>query len=343
MWQNFPLFPAQASTQAVRADYLYLFLIAVTAFFTALIFLLILVFAVKYRRSVHPKAVQIEGNNTLEIVWSLIPLGISMVIFVWGAWVYFSYASVPKDTIHVFGVAKQWMWKFQHADGQREINRLHVPVGRDVSVTLISQDVIHSFFVPAFRVKMDVLPNRYRTTWFHATRTGNYHLFCAEYCGTDHSGMIGEVVVMEPADYERWLTQNGEGSLASSGEKLFRHFGCISCHRADSGMRGPDLSGLFGKQVFLSDGRSLVADENYIRESILDPKAKIAAGFQPIMPTFQGQVNEEEMLQLVSYIRALQQMPLNVNPDADIPSPEMRRRNPQVQPSPGEPLKVPNR
>ena len=186
-------------------------------------------------------------------------------------------------------------------------------------------------------------PNRYRTAWFQATQTGSFHLFCAEYCGTQHSGMIGQVVVMEPADYERWLAQNGEGSLASSGEKLFRHYGCISCHRADSGQRGPDLAGLYGKQVFLSDGRSLVVDKNYIRESILEPKAKIVAGFQPIMPTFQGQVNEEEMLQLVSYIRSLQQMPLNVNPDADIPSPEMRRRNPEVQPVPGEPMKVPNR
>jgi len=343
MWDNLPLFPAQASTLASRTDALLFFLLAVTSFFTVLIFLMILFFAIKYRRSRHPKAVPIEGNNALELIWSFIPLMIALVIFVWGASVYFSYASVPKDSLQIYGVAKQWMWKFQHADGQREINQLHVPVGRNVAVTLISQDVIHSFFVPAFRVKMDVLPNRYRTTWFNATRTGTYHLFCAEYCGTSHSGMIGEVVVMEPGDYERWLTQNGEGSLASSGEKLFRHYGCISCHRADTGQRGPDLAGLYGKQVFLSDGRSLIADENYIRESIVDPKAKIVAGFQAIMPTFQGQVTEDEMTELVAYIKSLKRMPLNVNPDADIPSPEMRRRNPEVQPAPGEPIKVPNR
>ncbi len=343
MWENLPLFPAQASTLASKTDALLFFLLAVTSFFTVLIFLLILVFAIKYRRSRHPKAVQIHGNDSLELVWTFIPLVIALFIFVWGATVYFSYASVPKDAIQIYGVGKQWMWKFQHADGQREINQLHVPVGRNVAVTLISQDVIHSFFVPAFRVKMDVLPNRYRTTWFHATRAGTYHLFCAEYCGTMHSGMIGEVVVMEPGDYERWLTQNGEGSLASSGEKLFRHYGCISCHRADTGQRGPDLAGLYGKQVFLSDGRSLIADENYIRESILEPKAKIVAGFQPIMPTFQGQVTEDAMNELVAYIKSLKQMPLNVNPDADIPSPEMRRRNPEVQPAPGEPLKAPTK
>ncbi len=343
MWQNLPLFPAQASTLASKTDALYLFLLAVTAFFTAIIFLMILVFAIRYRRSKHPVAVPIEGNNRLEAAWSFVPLVIAMAIFVWGAAVYFSYASVPRNALQVYGVGKQWMWKFQHADGQREINELHVPVGRAVAVTLISQDVIHSFFVPAFRVKMDVLPNRYRTTWFQATQTGTFHLFCAEYCGTQHSGMIGQIVVMEPADYEKWLTEHGEGSLASSGEKLFRHYGCISCHRADSGQRGPDLAGLYGKQVFLSDGRTILADENYIRESIVEPKAKIVAGFQPIMPTFQGQVTEDEMLQLVAYIKSLKQMPLNVNPKADIPSEEMRRRNPEVQPTPGEPAKVEKR
>jgi cytochrome c oxidase subunit 2 len=224
------------------------------------------------------------------------------------------------------------MWKFQQADGQREINELHVPVGRDVAVTLISQDVIHSFFVPAFRVKMDVLPNRYRTVWFRPTRTGTYHLFCAEYCGTAHSGMVGWVVVMEPADYEAWLASGGEGSLASSGEKLFRHFGCISCHRADKGARGPDLAGLYGRDVHLQDGSTLTADENYIRESILSPKAKVVAGWQPIMPVFQGQVNEEQMLDLINYIKSLKQNPLNVNPNAPIPNEEQRKRNPQLEP-----------
>jgi len=260
------------------------------------------------------------------------PAGHRLVIFVWGAAVYYSYGAPPKNALRVYGTAKQWMWKFQHPDGQREINELHVPVGQDVAVTLISQDVIHSFFVPAFRVKMDVLPNRYRTVWFRPTRAGTYHLFCAEYCGTSHSGMIGWVMVMEPADYETWLASGAEGSLASSGDKLFRHFGCISCHRADKGARGPDLAGLYGKEVHLQDGTTQIADENYIRESILAPKAKIVAGWQPIMPVFQGQVNEDEMLELIAYIKSLQQNPLNVNPNAPIPDEEQRKRNPQVEP-----------
>jgi len=334
MWTDFPLFPARAASFADRVDPLYFFLIAVTVFFSVGIFLTITVFAIKYRRSVHPKAEQIEGSLAVEAIWSIIPLGIALFIFVWGASVYFSYAAPPKNALRIYGTAKQWMWKFQQADGQREINELHVPVGRDVAVTLISQDVIHSFFVPAFRVKMDVLPNRYRTVWFHPTRTGTYHLFCAEYCGTSHSGMIGWVVVMEPADYEAWLASGGEGSLASSGEKLFRHFGCISCHRADKGARGPDLASLYGREIHFQDGTTAVADENYIRDRILGPRqpGRLVAGWQQIMPVFQGQVNEEEMLELIAYIKSLQQNPLNVNPNAPIPDEEQRKRNPQVEP-----------
>jgi len=332
MWTNFPLFPVRASNFADKVDPLYFFLVGVTVFFTLVIFLTITVFAIKYRRSVHPKAEQIEGSLVVEVTWTVIPLAIALVIFVWGVSVYYSYGAPPKDSLRVYGTARQWMWKFQHADGQREINELHVPVGRDVAVTLISQDVIHSFFVPAFRVKMDVLPNRYRTVWFRPTRTGTYHLFCAEYCGTAHSGMIGSVVVMEPGDYETWLASGGEGSLGSSGEKLFRHFGCISCHRSDKGARGPDLAGLYGREVHLQDGSTVMADENYIRESILAPKAKIVAGWQPIMPVFQGQVDEEEMLELIAYIKTLQQNPLNVNPNAPLPNEEQRKRNPQVEP-----------
>jgi len=332
MWTNFPLFPQRASNFADKVDPLYFFLLLVTAFFTLGIFLTITFFAIKYRRSAHPKAEQIEGSLAVETTWTIIPLGIAMVIFIWGVSVYYSYGAPPKDSLRIYGTAKQWMWKFEHADGQREINELHVPVGRDVAVTLISQDVIHSFFVPAFRVKMDVLPSRYRTVWFRPTRTGTYHLFCAEYCGTAHSGMVGSVVVMEPADYESWLASGAEGSMGSSGEKLFRHFGCISCHRADKSARGPDLAGLFGREVHLADGTTVLADENYIRESILAPKAKIVAGWQDIMPVFQGQVNEEEMLELIAYIKALQQNPLNVNPNAPIPDEEQRKRNPNVEP-----------
>jgi cytochrome c oxidase subunit 2 len=215
-------------------------------------------------------------------------------------------ASPPKETLNIYVVGKQWMWKFQHLDGQREINELHVPVGRDVKLIATSEDVIHDFFVPEFRVKADVLPGRYITLWFHATKPGRYHLFCAEYCGTKHSGMIGSVVVMEPAEYQTWLSGGAaEGSLASGGEKLFAELACITCHRSDTQGRGPVLNGLFGKTVMLEGGGSLTADEGYIRESILNPAAKITAGFQPIMPTFQGLVTEEQLLQLVEYVKSL--------------------------------------
>jgi cytochrome c oxidase subunit 2 len=200
------------------------------------------------------------------------------------------------------------MWKLQHQEGQREINELHIPVGRDVKMIMTSQDVIHSFYVPAFRIKQDVLPGRYTTAWFHATKPGTYHLFCAEYCGTQHSGMIGQVVVMEPAQYQAWLTGGGvTGSLADSGQAIFQQLGCSTCHRSDTQGRGPNLIGVFGKPVQLEDGRSVLADENYVRESILSPTAKVVAGFKPIMPTFQGIVSEEQLTALVAYVKSLSQ------------------------------------
>ena len=207
--------------------------------------------------------------------------------------------------MEVYAVGKQWMWKFQHTEGQREINELHVPAGRDVRMIMTSQDVIHSFYVPAFRIKADVLPGRYTSTWFHATEPGRYHLFCAQYCGTQHSGMLGEVIVMDPADYDRWAAGAVDGSLASAGEKSFQQYGCSMCHRTDAAGRGPNLVGLFGKPVLLDDGRTVTADESYVRESILNPGAKIVSGFKNIMPTFQGQVSEEEVIGLVSYVKAL--------------------------------------
>jgi cytochrome c oxidase subunit 2 len=212
---------------------------------------------------------------------------------------------VPDNALDVYATAKQWMWKFQHPSGQREINALHVPVNRPIRITMASEDVIHSLFFPSFRTKVDVLPNRYRTLWFQATKTGRFHIFCAEYCGTSHSGMIGWVDVMEPTDYQKWLAGGTEGSLASQGEKLFQKFACNTCHTNDATARGPVLLGLFGSTVTLSDDKTLVADENYIRESILNPQAKLVKGFGPIMPTFQGQVNEEDLLKLLAYIKSL--------------------------------------
>jgi cytochrome c oxidase subunit 2 len=315
-----PLFPEQASSMAGKVDALYWFLIGVSVFFGTLISVLVIYFAVKYRRSRHRVAVQIEGSVPLELAWTFIPLGIAMFIFVWATVVFFGLRRVPAGAMEVNGVGKQWMWKFQHPQGQREINQLHVPVGRDVKMRLVSQDVIHSFYVPAFRVKMDVLPGRYTTAWFRATKTGTYHLFCAEYCGTAHSGMIGQVVVMEPSQFEAWLAGGkAEGSLASGGEKLFQDLGCVTCHRDDAQARGPSLRGLFGKEVRLQDGRTMTADETYIRESIVNPGAKVVAGFQPIMPVYQGQVTEEGLLQLLAYIRSLAEQPEGTTPEQAAP------------------------
>ncbi len=307
MQPEFQLLPNQASTVAPRVDHLYFYLIAVSVFFSLLIAVSILYFAIKYRRrseSELPRGV--EGSMKLEIAWSVIPLFIVLSFFFWGASIFFAINRPPNDAIEVFVVAKQWMWKFQHADGQREINELHVPVGRPVRLAMASEDVIHSFFVPAFRVKRDVLPGRVATTWFEATRVGRYHLFCAEYCGTKHSGMIGWLEVMEPVAFQAWLAGGaGSESLASAGSKLFAQHACNTCHRPDSLARGPDLEGLFGKTVTLAGGRTVVADESYIRESIVTPNAKIVAGFQPIMPTFQGLIGEEGLLQLVAYVKSL--------------------------------------
>ena len=224
--------------------------------------------------------------------------------------IYFKERTAPRGATQIYVVAKQWMWKLQHEEGQREINELHVPVGRDVEMIMTSQDVIHSFYVPAFRIKQDVLPGRYTTLWFRPTRSGTYHLFCAEYCGTQHSGMIGQVVVLEPAQYESWLSGGlASGSLASSGQSIFQQLGCATCHRSDTQGRGPNLIGLFGKPVQLEDGRAVTADENYIRESILNPSAKIVSGFKPIMPVFQGLVSEEQLNALIAYIKSLNQPP----------------------------------
>ena len=227
-------------------------------------------------------------------------------MFTWGASIFFKESRPPDDSMQIYVVGKQWMWKLQHMEGQREINELHIPVGRPVRLTMTSEDVIHSFFVPAFRTKQDVVPGRYSTTWFTATKPGKYHLFCAEYCGTNHSRMIGWVYAMEPQEYEAWLSGGRAfGSLAENGEKLFQDLACGNCHKPDGSGRCPTLVGLYGKNVQLASGQTVRADEAYIRESILQPNARIVAGFQPLMPTFQGLVTEEGVLQLVEYIKSM--------------------------------------
>jgi cytochrome c oxidase subunit II len=290
---------------AGNVDALFIFLLILSGMMTLLIFVALIYFAARYRHRNGVLAEQIEGSTPLELTWTVIPFGVFMVIFLWGAVVYFQQRTPPRDSTEVYVVAKQWMWKLEHAEGQREINSLHVPVGRDVKLILTSQDVIHSFFIPEFRIKQDVVPGRYTVTWFRATKPGRYHLFCTQYCGTQHSGMIGTIEVMEPAQYEAWMSGGSTGPLSASGEKVFAELGCATCHRSDSQGRGPNLQGVFGRPVQLEDGRMITADENYIRESILDPGAKIVKGFKPVMPTFQGLLSEEQLNALVAYVKSL--------------------------------------
>jgi cytochrome c oxidase subunit 2 len=307
VFTNSPFFPERASTFAPMVDDLYFFLVALTAFFSLLIAGLLAVFALKYRRRSHQDMpARIAEPKVLEIAWIAVPLAIVVGIFFWSAYVYVAMNRPPRDAVEVYVVGKRWMWKVQHLTGQREINELHVPLGVPIKLNLTSEDVIHSFFVPAFRVKKDAVPGRYSVAWFEATRPGRYHLFCAEYCGTKHSGMTGWVEVMEPARFQAWLAGGAAGtSLAAAGEKLFADLACVTCHKAEGGGRGPVLDGVFGRQVRLQNGETVAADEAYIRESIVTPSAKLVAGFQPVMPTYQGLVSEEGLMQLIAYIRGL--------------------------------------
>jgi cytochrome c oxidase subunit II len=306
---HLPLIPETASTLAEEVDPLFYFILGVTVFFTLLIAVLILTFIVRYRRrSEADRPPQIRGDLALELTWTIIPLAIALGMFVWGARVFMVWATPPEDAMEVYVVGRQWMWHLQHTGGQREINQLHVPVGRPVKLTVTSQDVIHSFFIPAFRLHRDALPDRYTSAWFQATKVGRYRLYCSEYCGTNHSNMIGEVVVMDPEAYREWLTRGADDSLATKGAKLFRKLQCVACHSADSRARAPVLENLYLRRVTLAGGTSVVADEEYLRESIRTPNAKIVAGFQSpsIMPPFGDDVvDEEEMIQLIAFLRAL--------------------------------------
>jgi cytochrome c oxidase subunit 2 len=306
-----PFTPEQASTLAGHVDALYLYLILITLFFSTLVVVLIFYFAVRYRRRSPDELPRpIEGSLVLETLWTVTPLLIAMTIFVWGASLYFALYRPPRDAIEVFVVGKQWMWKFQHTEGLREINELHVPVGAKVKLTMTTEDVIHAFAVPAFRVRADVVPGRYTYLWFQATKTGRFHLFCTEYCGTNHSGMTGWVVVQDPTEYQAWLSGGASESPAAQGEKLFQSLGCASCHKMDAQGRGPILTGVFGKPQKLDNGQEVIADEAYIRESILDPQNKRVLGFGTVlMPSFRGQVTEEQILDLIAYIRSLNATP----------------------------------
>jgi cytochrome c oxidase subunit 2 len=301
-----PLFPDQASVVAGRVDLLFFFLLGVTGGVSLVVTVLILYFAIKYRRRADaPPTPRITGSMKLEIAWSVVPFFIFLVMFFWGAWIYTDTAMPPVGAAEVYIVGKQWMWKMQHPDGHREINELHLPVGQPVKVTLTSEDVIHDLAIPAFRQKLDVVPGRYVSTWFSPTRMGRYHLFCSQYCGTNHAGMVGSVVVMDPTEYVEWQASHAEGSLALAGRKLFLKLQCVTCHSADSRARAPVLENLYGQRVVLREGRTVIADDSYLRESILQPRAKIVQGWDPIMPTFQGQVSEEDLIALIAFIKAL--------------------------------------
>lgn len=315
-----PLFPDQASTFAWQVDYLYFYLIAISVVFTIPIVAAIFFFAVKYReREKFATPDELHGSIVLETVWSIIPFIISMTIFLGGAIVYFNQYRMPDDAMQVYVVGKQWMWKIQHETGQREINELHVPVGTKVKLTMTTEDVLHDFSIPAFRTKADVVPGRYTYLWFEATKPGKYHLFCAEYCGLNHSGMGGYVYVMEKQDFEAWLQGSVAGQTpVEQGKDLFENkLGCASCHAGGPQQRGAKLEGIFGKEVKLVGGQTAIANEEYIRNSIVNPSSQIVEGYQPIMPTFKGQVTEEQLVALVAYIKSLS----GVDPNAAATTP----------------------
>jgi cytochrome c oxidase subunit 2 len=271
------------------------------------IFAVLVWFVIKYRQgSTADRSHRVSGSMRIEAAWSIIPFVLALVFFVWAANLYYRLYHAPEGAIPISIVAKQWMWKAQHPGGQREINELHVPAGEPVKLTMISQDVIHSLFLPALRIKQDVLPDRYTSLWFNAERPGQYLLECAEFCGTQHSLMGGRLIVMTPADYQRWLGESRtDVTLAATGERLFRSYGCSGCHGANSAVRAPSLAGLFGRPVPLAGGTTTIADARYIRDSILQPRRDVVAGYEPIMPSFAGRIPEEDLLALVAYIQSL--------------------------------------
>jgi cytochrome c oxidase subunit 2 len=305
MQSGFRLFPDQASIFAGQVDQLYAFLIAVSGFFTALIVVLVVGFAYRYRRIPGREAEQPKPALGLELLWTLVPSILVLIMFVWGSVLFLGQTTPPKGAQDIYVVGRQWMWKVQHPNGRREINELHVPVGRAVKLTIASQDVIHSFYIPAFRVKQDAVPGQYRTMWFEATRPGEYHLFCAEYCGTNHSHMTGRIVVMQDIDYQQWLGGYTQRTPAEEGRELFVQFDCVSCHESGVRQRGPVLGNVYGKQEQLEGNRTVLVDESYIRESVLDPKTQIVRGYEPVMPTYRGQLTEEQILALIAYIKSL--------------------------------------
>jgi len=302
---GFRLLHAAASAQASRTDALFLAMLLLCGTVAIVLLVLVVWFSLCYRRGRAVDRTPARQMKGVEVAWTVTPLLIFFGVFGWAARDYVTMADPPADALPVSVVARQWMWKLQHRSGRREINELHVPLGEPVVVTMTSQDVIHSFFVPAFRLKQDVVPGRYTRLWFTATQLGEFPLFCSEYCGSEHSQMTGRVVVMSPSDYGRWLASGpAEPGMAQYGFALFRQLGCSGCHDPRSTIHAPLLEGLYGRTVHLQDGRSRVADANYLRDSILVPAKDVVAGFAPVMPSFAGQVSEEDLQALIAYIQS---------------------------------------
>lgn len=305
--KEWKFFPDQASTMAVEVDQLYWFFIVVCGLAGVVTFLVAIVLAIRYRAEAKRHEPS-EGHSTLlEIGWTIPVAAVCFILFLWGAKIFVSAYTMPDEAMEIYVTGKQWMWKVQHPNGKREINEIHIPLGQKVKLMLTSEDVIHSFYIPAFRTKRDVVPGRYNQMWFEATMEGEFHLFCAEYCGAEHSLMIGKAIVMKPDAYEAWLSGSGGPmvSMVDKGKQLFTQHACQTCHAAGPGQLGPKLDGIFETEIPLMGGGTVVADASYLRESILKPAAKIHAGFAPVMPMFQGVINEEGVAALVAYIKSL--------------------------------------
>jgi cytochrome c oxidase subunit 2 len=298
--------PPQASTKSFEYDLFYLVLTAFSLVMTIAIAIAIVYLCIRWRkRSEDYVPPVVHTSHAVELVWTIIPLFLVTGMFIWGAELFFRQKRVPDDAMDIAATGKQWMFKFQHPNGRREIGNLHLPVGVPIKMTMASEDVIHNVFIPAFRVKQDMLPGRYTFQWFQATKTGEYHIFCNQYCGTQHAEMIGKAIVMEKSDYQNWLSGLSSDPPEKAGEALFQQYACNTCHIGDSNARGPALGGILGRTIEFEGGGKVVADEDYIKESILNPMAKVHKGYQPIMPAFAGVLNDEQIRQLTAYIKTL--------------------------------------
>lgn len=309
MW-NFPIQPPQASSLAKEHDAIFFALSTLTAVFTLIVVIAVIIFAVRYRRgSKASRANPKYEDLRMELTWTIIPLLLGLVMFYFGARLYVRQRTPPPNSEEIFVIGKQWMWHVQHPNGVRENNTLHIPIGRPVKLTMISQDVIHAFYVPAFRTQMYVVPGRYTQMWFNATEPGQYHLFCNLYCGTQHSEMGGVVIAMPAREYAQWLANGGNSTptltMAQAGAKLYSKLACNNCHGIKDTPRAPSLVGIYGRKRTFTNAAPTVADEAYLRESILRPWERITSGYGQEMPTYEGQLTEAEVLDLVTYLKSM--------------------------------------